>query len=170
MIVGYNLYKMSTSEVEGFNSTFTSYEGIQKGSQVKNLMYRLIANANTYMEEPKKIPCISYNSSISTNNSEDESYLFDKYAYGVIEESKIEVYVEFIKKIAKTIDLKHEYNVVFSYGTDNYGSENILSGITINYDEYSEESNFIFTGEKLSEYNGLVGIPELVDGEIKNHD
>ena len=50
--VNNSLTNMNTSEIEGFNSTFSSYEGVQTGSSCKALIGRLISNANTYKEEP----------------------------------------------------------------------------------------------------------------------
>lgn len=154
---------MSTSEIEGFNSTFTSYEGKQTGSNVKALMIRLVANANTYKEEPSKIPCISYNAYTSEKNFKDKNYLNDKYAYGVVNEGETTDYVEYINKLIKGLDLKHTYKVVMKLNKDGY-----IAGITINYDENDNSSNFVVAeNNDKNIINGLKGIPELVDGEIK---
>ena len=54
-----SLTSLSTQEVEAFNNQFSSYQGIQKGTNVKNLIGKLIANASTYADEPAKIPWIA---------------------------------------------------------------------------------------------------------------
>ena len=150
------------TEVDGFNSTFLSYAGKVNGSEVKALLQRLLANANTYKEEPSKIPCISYNTSTGTN-TEDKNYLNDKYAYGVVNEGETAGYVEYICKLLKGIDLQHKYNVVCEKNRDGY-----IAGITVNYDENDKSSNFVVAeDEDNNTINGLNGILELVDGEIK---
>lgn len=51
-----SLTSMSTQEIDAFNNQFVSYEGSQTGSNIKALMGRLIGNADTYRDEPAKIP------------------------------------------------------------------------------------------------------------------
>ena len=95
---------MSTSDIEEFNSTFTAFQGEIKGDSVRNLCFRLISNANTYRSEPDKIPMVSYYSNMA---SEDENYCFSNFFCEVEEESKTEDYIQYLKLIAKYIDLKH---------------------------------------------------------------
>ena len=54
-----SLTSMSTQEIDAFNNQFVSYEGAQTGSNIKALMGRLIGNADTYRDEPAKIPGVS---------------------------------------------------------------------------------------------------------------
>lgn len=153
---------MHYSEIEGFNWTFLPYEGVQSGAQVKALLQRLIANADTFKEEPLKIPCISYNTSTS-ENTDDKNYLINKYAYAVVNVGETATYVDFINRIKDGLDLKHRYNVVIESNWDG-----LVSGITINYDKSDNFSNFVIAKNKDENIiNGLKGIPELVDGEIK---
>ena len=63
-----SLTSLSTQEVEAFNNQFSSYEGTQTGSNLKALMGRLIANADTYSEEPAKIPAIHIDQLTSNGN------------------------------------------------------------------------------------------------------
>ena len=55
-----SLNSLSTQEIEAFNNQFISYLGAQKGTNIKNLMGKLIANASTNCDEPAKIPIIYY--------------------------------------------------------------------------------------------------------------
>ena len=155
-------FAMSTSEIEEFNRTFTSYEGVQTGSSVRALLQRAIAHANTYKEEPSKIPSISYNSS-RKNKDEDELNQIDKIAYGVVNEGETDAYNKFINIIYKNLGLKHQYRVIITKNEDG-----LVAGITINYDKDYPSSNFIVScKEEEKSINGLKGIEELVDGEIK---
>ena len=133
-------------EIEGFNSTFTSYQGEQTGSGVKALINRLIANANTYRDEPEKIPCISYN---TIDNNEDANKENNGQAYGVREPEETRGYLNYLSKISKGINLKHKYYLVMTLNNDG-----ILRGITINYNKREEETQvekekkWIFTVKK----------------------
>ena len=59
-----SMQSMTTSEIEAFNNQFLSYDGKQSGSNVKALIGRLIANANTYKEEYGKVPTIKTSSNV----------------------------------------------------------------------------------------------------------
>ena len=160
-----DIIRPSTSEIEGFNSTFTTYEGIQTGSNVKALLQRLIANSNTFKDEPDKIPHVSYNSQKNgakyVEQNKNEAY--DKVAYGVINKDKTDGYIAFLYVLSKGLDLKHKYNVVITQN-----ERGVVAGITINYDEYDTSSNFIIVSRGVpNSINGLKGVEELVDGEIK---
>ena len=121
-----SITNMSTSEIEGFNSTFTSYQGQQTGSNVKALINRLVANANTYAEEPAKIPCVSYNKGTGEVGKNEG---LDNKAVGVYVENQTALYLNFLSKLSQGMDLKHKYFLVMTNSTSG-----ILSGITINYD------------------------------------
>ena len=121
------------SEIEGFNSTFSYFEGTQTWSTIKALTNRLVANANTYQEEPDKIPSISYN---SKGDSDDKNAELNKTFCEVGEENNIRVYLNYISLLAKQLDLKHKYRIIMSSN-----SEGRISGITISYDIESHEGN-----------------------------
>ena len=46
---------MKVHEIEAFNKNWSSYEGKQSGSQIKTLINKLAANAQTFEEEEEKI-------------------------------------------------------------------------------------------------------------------
>ena len=133
--VNNSITNMSTSEIEGFNSTFTTYEGVQTGSQVKALLQRLIANANTYKDEFAKIPSISYN----TEEGKEQGKNHDNagHVYAVTIEGQTSDYVNYINALSKGLDLKHSYNVVTTSST-----QGVIAGITINYSKDDTTENF----------------------------
>ncbi len=141
-------YRIS-SGIEGFNSAFTSYEGVQTGSQVKALINRLIANANTYEEEPTKIPALSYNAGIDEDLNNNGRPEVDKHAWGVKYEDKTDGYLNYLSSVSKGLNLKHRYNVVITIS-----EHEIVSGITINYDSESKEENFTVSNAS-NAVNGL---------------
>ena len=124
-----SLTTMSTSEIEGFNSTFTSYQGEQTGSNVKALINRLVANANTYSEEPAKIPAFSYNAGQQEDASKNNRDDIDNLAWGVRVEGETAGYLRYLSNVSRGLDLKHKYFVVMTMG-----SSGVVSGITVNYD------------------------------------
>ena len=150
---------MSTSDIEEFNSTFTAFQGEIKGDSVRNLCYRLISNANTYRFEPDKIPMVSYYSNMA---SEDENYCFSNFFCEVEEESKTEDYIQYLKLIAKYIDLKHKYFVIMTENTNS-----TIHGITINYDKEDAVENFIINKES-DEAQALKGLRRVDSRFIKS--
>jgi len=148
-----SITNMSTSEIEGFNSTFTSYQGEQPGSQVKALLNRLVANANTYAEEPAKIPCISYNT--DENGAEKgKNADYSGEAYGVLVENETSAYLNFISLLSQGMDLKHKYHVVMTNSTSG-----VLSGVTINYSKHAtstDDENFEATTNSVN-FHGIRG-------------
>ena len=54
-----SMIEMEQREVEAFNNNFISFEGKQTGSNIKSLLGVLVANANTYNDEPTKISASS---------------------------------------------------------------------------------------------------------------
>lgn len=129
---------MSTKEIEAFNSTFNEYGELQSGAQVKELLNKLIRNANTYASEPYKIPIVSYN---SNGDSNDPNFIMDKTFCEVKDKNNINTYLEYVNNMGERVDLEHTYNVIcFS---DVHG---LIRGITINYDQNSNEINFTYDG------------------------
>lgn len=105
-----SLTSLSTQEVEAFNNQFTSYEGVQTGSNVRALMGRLIANADTYADEPAKIPALKIIQTRSNGNgAEDE----------VVETAgETRDYIDACGRIRNTVETKHEYYVIINYQTN----------------------------------------------------
>lgn len=131
-----SITNMSTSELEGFNSTFTSYQGEQPGAQVKALINRLVANANTYAEEPAKIPAFSYNSDSSEDASKNNKTDVKEVAWGVRYEGETAGYLGYLSTVSRGLDLKHKYFVVMTMG-----SSGVLGGITVNYLKTPTDAN-----------------------------
>ena len=101
-----SLNSLSTHEIESFNNQFLSYEGIQKGTNVKMLLGKLIANANTYADEPLKIPVILFK-----RDKEDEIGVVG----GVKEPGIIKNYIDKCGKIKNVIKTNKEYNVLITF-------------------------------------------------------
>lgn len=103
---------MSTQEKDAFNNQFTSYEGAQTGSKVKALIGVLIANANTYMDEPAKIPTLHVEDQMTVkgNNTKPADANQPENA------SSINDYVTNIGKIRNAAEEKHTYWVEMVYG------------------------------------------------------
>ena len=112
---------LSTQEIEAFNAQFTVYEGVQTGSELKALMGRLIANADTYAEEPAKQPYVY----IERMNSNDWGIT----ARGCSsDEGNTLGYIQNLAQIKNKVDTKHEYKVEFSYQQNG-----LIDYITISY-------------------------------------
>ena len=103
-----SMSSMTTQEIEGFNSNFTTYEGKQTGSQVKALLGRLIANANTYEDEPGKVPNVTIQtkktkSKNSVNYEENNAGDCTNYSKG-------------LSTARSQVEAKHEYTVTMPTG------------------------------------------------------
>ncbi len=93
-------------EQDSFNSMFTIYKGEQKGSKVKSLLGTLIANANTYREDTKRVPeLIVKSNGLITNYAErpDGS------------DEKLDMYIKNIADVRNALDNKGSYWIEFSY-------------------------------------------------------
>ena len=143
--------------IQEFNSTFSSYQGEQTGSQVKALLIRLVANANTYSEEPSNIPSLSYN---SNGDADDNNSFYDKTYCEVTEENNTLDYVKYISGIEEHIDSKHSYYITMSTN-----SEGSIKGITINYDKMHRNENF---ESKFRLNDGIVLFSSETDGTNSN--
>lgn len=121
-----SLTSMSTQEIEAFNNNFTTYEGAQTGSQVKSLMGRLIANAETYSEEPAKIPYVFIDAVTSTGG--------DGYDVGVAAAGDTQDYIDDLSRIRNKLENKHEYWIEMSYQ-----SNGIIDYVVITYDSGNPE-------------------------------
>lgn len=102
-----SLTSLSTQEVEAFNNQFTSYEGVQTGSNIRALTGRLIANADTYADEPAKIPAIYIDKTKSGGNTTIDQV--------VTNAGDTQNYIDYCGKIRNQVETKHEYYVEISY-------------------------------------------------------
>lgn len=131
-----SLTDMSIQEVQAFNLNFTLYEGKQTGSQVKALIQRLIANANTYLEEPDKIPSVKYVTSEDDNSDAKDWQESDDGGKVTSKESDSEWqenYVAALAKLSNCMEPKHTY-----YVEVNVGDKGIVDEIIIYYDRDEE--------------------------------
>lgn len=94
---------ITTQEIDAFNSMFYSYEGDKvTGTNVKKLLLRIIANADTYRDEENKVPGIAY------ENLDDITLMNYK-----IEKNK--EYKDFASKIRNKVKDKEIYKVELEY-------------------------------------------------------
>ena len=119
---------ITIQEVEAFNNQFTSYEGIQTGSNVRALMGRLIANADTYADEPAKIPAVL----INKVTAKDTAGKQDK----VDTASETQTYIDTCGTIRNKVETKHEYWLEI-----NFQDNGIIDYITITYDAANPTEN-----------------------------
>lgn len=119
-----NLNSITVQEIEAFNGQFTSYEGTQTGSNIKALIGRLIANANTYRDETSKVPGV-----VVEQLTLDE--IIEQTHINPIEaEDDVTEYIQNLNTIRNSIEIKHEYYVEITYQ-----SEGLIDYIHISYDE-----------------------------------
>lgn len=131
-----SLTSMSTQEVEAFNNQFNSYEQEQTGSNVKALIGRLIANANTYEEESAKVPKIIYLAGSSKNYTE-ASHTTKQAAYATTD-SNTANYISGLSTLRNNIENKHKYWITMEAGTSGvieyiqieYGTTNDSTRVT----------------------------------------
>ena len=118
-----SISSLSTQEIDAFNNQFTPYEGTITGSNVKALMGRLIANADTYREESDKVPQVY----IDQLNEENTEYM--EVTYTEFDEDDTSDYINDLGKIRNSVELKHKYYVEI-----NYQSSGLVDYIQISYD------------------------------------
>lgn len=116
---------MSTQEVDAFNNQFVSYEGTQTGSNVKALIGRLIANANTYTEEPGKVPDVTVTANGLTANQANAGGNAIMSSAGA---NNVQTYVDELGNFRNVIESKHEYYITFSFG-----ASGIIDNVEIEY-------------------------------------
>ena len=119
-----SLTSLSTQESEAFNNQFVSYEGVQTGSNIKALMGRLIANADTYADEPAKIPGVVIDKMTSSTNANVNELVSNA--------GNTQNYIDACGKIRNTVETKHEYYVAISYQPNG-----LIDYIKIYYDSAS---------------------------------
>ena len=118
--------QMGPKEIEDFNSQFTIYAESQIGNKLKSMLGTLIANANTYSNEPEKIPTVI----VKDDNKIIYVASFIKLA-GEDSKDMVEPYINYIAFIRNNIINKSYYNVEFKYSEDGLVNEIIITG-TIN--------------------------------------
>lgn len=96
-----SMQSMSTQEVQAFNNEFMSFEGKQSGSNIKSMIGTLISNANTYRDEPTKIPGVRFN---KVNNTKP-----DAMEATVPEASDPQPYITSLNEIRNLVEPKHQY-------------------------------------------------------------
>lgn len=120
-----SLTQMNTQEIEAFNSQFTIYGGAQTGAKLKSMVGTCIANANTYKEEPAKLPVVSidkYSEKLGTNNN-----TANRPNSGG-DTGDLNNYINTLATIRNNMENKHTYNVDFGYSNNG-----VLTSITITY-------------------------------------
>ena len=125
-----SMSSMNTQEREAFNNQFTSYQGIQTGSQVKALLTRVASNLNTYKDQAEKIPTVLLNRKGDTDDAlgtgtDDIFYSLDNGDhYGKTDQARD--YTKGVSKIRNKILDKHSYTVNFRFG-----ASGLVMGIAI---------------------------------------
>lgn len=130
-----SMQSLSTQEVDAFNNEFMSYEGKQQGSNIKSMIGRLISNANTYRDEPTKIPGVRFDKVSNSNDAGKNEMLAE-----VPEASVPKPYIDQLNKIRNMVEPKHQYWVtitnqdnglidalIVSYDANNQGADADLS-------------------------------------------
>lgn len=117
-----SMTSMSTQEIDAFNNQFTGYEGSQTGSNVKALIGRLIANADTYRDEPAKVPQV-YIDQISNTQRGCCEAVFNQTNAGDPQN-----YISVLGKIRNGVETKHEYWIEV-----NFQDNGIIDYIVISY-------------------------------------
>ncbi len=125
-----SLTDFSTQQVDGFNSNFENYKGKATGSNVSNLLSRLIANANTYADEPTKIPCV-FVDQISAGDSANKDIKPIKAG----DAKKQQAYIDSLTALKNKIENKHMYTVSMSYQ-----SNGLLDYIVVGYNSEVKDS------------------------------
>ena len=121
--------------IEGLNTQFLDYEGVQTGSQIKALIGRLIANEKSHQEESLLVPTITF---IGVNEVNDEPISYDIESEM---EDGIENYYISLSNARSKIQAKHNYYVEFEYA-----EKGIINSVIIYYD-----SDAILTKDSLKE-------------------
>ena len=127
---------LSTQEVDAFNNQFTSYEGKQTGSNVKALMGRLIGNANTYRDEPAKVPQVFVDQLSNTVQDEAEA------TFTLENAGDPQDYITELGTIRNRVETKHEYYVEM-----NYQDNGLIDYIVISYDATNNLENIEPAGD-----------------------
>ena len=129
-----SMSSMSTREIETFNSQFNIYEGLQTGTQIKNLIGLLVGNANTNKDNPTKIPGVGINKCVSSDTQQLHAQIPDAGDVGD--------YINVLSQIRNKVEKKHEYWIEISYQDNGF-----IDYITITYDSNNPEA--VYTRDHL---------------------
>lgn len=127
-----SMTSLSTQEIDAFNNQFLSYEGYQTGSNIKALMGRLIGNADTYRDEPAKVPQV-YINQLSNTNKNNVDATFDLNDAGLPQN-----YINNLGTIRNRVETKHEYYVEM-----NFQDNGLIDYIVISYDATNNLNNIV---------------------------
>lgn len=111
-----SMSSMNTQEREAFNNQFTSYQGIQTGSQVKALLTRVASNLNTYKDQAEKVPTVilyTKNDTDTAISSVTKNTLSGNHYKATGEATN---YTKDVSSIRNKILDKHSYSVNFRFG------------------------------------------------------
>ncbi len=111
-----SMSSMSTQEKDAFNNEFTTYQGKQKGSNVKALLSKLAANLGTYKEEKDKIPVALLITKTDSAMALDAGNMFMTLNYAQTESAS--TYTNQISKLRNKIKDKHDYTVNIRIGAN----------------------------------------------------
>lgn len=121
-----NSLEIGSNEVSEFNSKWTNYYGIQKGSTLKGLLKKLAQNAEENIDNPIKLIDVAY------NISEGSKFIIIN---STVKNPNIASFNEAVNKLS----VSHAYIVEFIYN-ENTG---IISGIIIKNSRNDKPVNFI---------------------------
>jgi hypothetical protein len=111
--------QISSQEQQSFNSQWESYEQNQPGSSVKNMISKLISNAQVNAEEKTKLPDLLYEATESSDTAEQV-------------ESKVgSTNVKGMNTARSNIETKHNYYVELHYASDT----GLVDAIYIHYEK-----------------------------------
>ena len=127
-----SMTSLSTQEIDAFNNQFTSYEGFQTGSNVKALMGRLIGNADTYRDEPAKVPQVYIDRLSNTKNTNVNA------TFKTTDAGNPQNYINNLGTIRNRVETKHEYYVEMTF--QNNG---LIDYILISYNSGNNLNNII---------------------------
>ena len=118
---------MSTQEIEAFNNQFAGYEGVQSGSNIKALMGRLIGNADTYKDEPTRVPHVYINKANASGslNAVDVKY----------NGTNVSNYINALGQIRNRVEAKHDY-----YVEATFQANGLIDYLVISYDATNLEN------------------------------
>lgn len=106
--------ELERTEIETFNSQFTSYEGSQRGSNIRTLFSTLISNAESRDGESEFIPSVEY-------GSEDD-------LTEIVYDGGVDSYVDELTSIRNRISSANSYTVELEYDEND-----LITGIIITY-------------------------------------
>ena len=151
-----SMSSMNTQEREAFNNQFTSYQGIQTGSQVKALLTRVASNLNTYKDQAEKVPTVilyTKNDTDTAISSVTKNTLSGNHYKATSEATN---YTKDVSSIRNKILDKHSYSVNFRFG-----QSGLVMGIAIG-DVTNMTQTQIQTADGIME-NGLNGLGDFGD-------